>query len=433
MKIVQLTPGAGGMYCGGCLRDNALVKSWRQLGHDGLLVPLYLPLRLDEPQATSDTPIFFGGINVYLQQKAALFRKLPKWMDKAFDASSLLRLAAAWTGRTRPEDLGQITVSMLKGEEGHQAKELENLVDWLKSDAKPDVVSISNLMLVGLARRIKSALGIPVVCSFQCEHTFLDALMQPYCDVAWSTLRERARDADAFISPSRYYADWMGAKLEIPAERIHVVFNGVNMDGYTVAETPPSPPVLGYFARLGPEKGLATLVEAFRQLKKRPGLEALKLRAGGSLSSGDEPFVKELEDGLRKEGLGDDVEFVPNASRKRKQEFLRSLSVFSVPTTYGEAFGLYVLESLASGVPVVQPRHAAFPELIEATGGGVLCEPDDPKSLADVVEPLLKNPDHARALGKTGREAVVSRFNAERMGRDIAEVMKGLVTEPARP
>ena len=79
MNFVQLTPGAGAMYCGGCLRDNALVAALRQQGHQVLMVPLYLPLTLDEQDQSAGSPIFFGGINVYLAQKAPLFREAPGW------------------------------------------------------------------------------------------------------------------------------------------------------------------------------------------------------------------------------------------------------------------------------------------------------------------------------------------------------------------
>jgi glycosyltransferase involved in cell wall biosynthesis len=100
--------------------------------------------------------------------------------------------------------------------------------------------------------------------------------------------------------------------------------------------------------------------------------------------------------------------------------------VFSVPARYGEAFGLYLIEAMAAGVPVVQPRTAAFPEIIEATGGGVLCEPGNPKSLADAIEQLLLNPQRARALGKIGRNAVFEKFNAEAMAKENLRVLESL-------
>src|SRR5437763_268183 len=94
MRIVQLTAGTGSFYCGTCLRDNALVAELRRQGHDALLVPLYLPLALDEPPATPATPLFYGGVNVYLQQQSSLFRKTPRWVDRLLDAPGVLRAAA---------------------------------------------------------------------------------------------------------------------------------------------------------------------------------------------------------------------------------------------------------------------------------------------------------------------------------------------------
>jgi glycosyltransferase involved in cell wall biosynthesis len=116
------------------------------------------------------------------------------------------------------------------------------------------------------------------------------------------------------------------------------------------------------------------------------------------------------------------VEFHPNVDRAAKLAFLRSLSVFSVPARYGEAFGLYVLEAMAAGVPVVMPRVAAFPELIEATGGGVLCAADDPRALAEALEELLLDQPRVRALGEAGRCAVFARFSAEAMAQAMAQV-----------
>ena len=134
--------------------------------------------------------------------------------------------------------------------------------------------------------------------------------------------------------------------------------------------------------------------------------------------------ILELRARMQTDGVLDEVEFHPNLSRADKQKFLRSLSVFSVPATYGEAFGLYVIEALASGVPVVQPRHAAFPELITATGGGLLCEPEDAAALADSIETLLLNPAQARALGDSGQIAVRDHFSIETMARHVADLCR---------
>jgi glycosyltransferase involved in cell wall biosynthesis len=425
LRIVQITPGAGKMFCGACLRDNALVTALRKLGHAATMAPLYLPLTLDEKDQSAGLPIFFGGINVYLEQQSALFRHAPAWLHHALASPALLKWASGAAAKTRPMDLGPMTLSMLRGEEGNQARELKELIRWLRAE-KPDVVSLSNALLVGMARRIKAELSVPVLCSLQGEDWFLDALPSPHREQAWQTAAARAEDVDLFISPSRYFADLMQRRLLLAPEQVRVLPNGLNLEGYAAApeNSAGQPPVLGYFARLCKEKGLETLVNAFIILKKRDRVGNLKLRVGGSCGPSDQILVDELRARLQSYGLLADVEFRPNLSRADKLAFLRSLSVFSVPAVYGEAFGLYVIEALASGVPVVQPRHAAFPELIAATGGGLLCAPGDEQALADAIESLLLDPPRARSLGEAGQKAVREQFSIETMARQMAELCR---------
>ena len=427
MRIVQLTPGAGGMYCGCCLRDNALVHELRRQGHDVLLVPLYLPLKTDEPDRSEGTPVFFGGINVYLQQKTALFRKLPRALDRVLDAPALLNIAAGFAAKTNPHDLGALTVSMLKGEEGQQAKELDRLLAWLKTTLRPDVVVLSNALLAGLVRKLRAELDAAVVITLHGEDTFLDGLPEPHRTQAWDELARRAREADAFVAVSRYYADLMAARMKTPLERMHVVYNGIALENFATSDEAPRAPVLGYFARMCASKGLGTLVDAFCLLKQSGRVKDLKLRAGGTVTPADEEFLKEQRAKLQAQKLLEQVEFRPNLDLAGKQAFFKGLSVFSVPATYGESFGLYVLEALACGVPVAQPRHAAFPELLEATGGGVLCEPNDAKALAETLEGLLLDPAKAHALGQAGRAGVAREFTVERMAKNALNVYEAAV------
>jgi glycosyltransferase involved in cell wall biosynthesis len=421
MNIIQITPGAGGMYCGGCFRDNALVAELRRAGHHALMVPLYLPLTLDEPDQSAQTPIFFGGINVYLEQKLALFRHLPRWLLRPLESRTVLKWASGRAARTRAAEVGDLTLSMLRGEEGNQARELETLIDWLRSQEKPDLVCLSNVLLIGMARRLKEALRVPVACLLSGEDTFLDALPESVRATAWRTLAERCREVDLFLPPSAYFAELMARRLKLRLEQVRVLPDGINLNGFTVAALPPQPPVLGYFARMCPEKGLDTLVDAFVLLKQRAIGRELRLHIGGGCGPNDEPFVAEQKQKLAAAGLLEHARFFPNVDRTGKLEFFHSLTVFSAPALYGEAFGLYLLEALASGVPVVQPRHAAFPEIIEATGGGVLCKPGDAKSLADAVEQLLADPARARELGRRGREAVEQRFSIARMSENMVK------------
>jgi glycosyltransferase involved in cell wall biosynthesis len=462
MRIVQITPGAGKMYCGACLRDNALVAELRRLGHSATMTPLYLPLTLDEPDQSAGAPLFYGGISVYLEQHSALLRHAPQWLHRWLAVPALLKLAAGPATSTRPENLGAITLSMLRGEAGNQARELDQLIDWLRGE-KPAVICLSNALLLGLARRLRSELRVPVICTLQGEDWFLDALPIGPREMAWRTMAERAAEVDLFIAPSRYFADLMCKRLQLPPARVRVVFNGINLQGFSVdppsairdpscprprerervakpgegaqaralnsqspIRNPQSPiphppfPTLGYFARMSREKGLEKLVDAFLLLKKRDRVKNLKLRVGGSCGPADQVVVTELRKRLEDAGVAGDVDFVPNPSRAAKLDFLRTLSVFSVPAAYGEAFGLYLIESLAAGVPVVQPAHAAFPEILQATGGGLLCDAHDLTALADALESLLLDPARARALGECGRQAVAEQFSAAAMARQVA-------------
>lgn len=435
VDILQLTPGAGAMYCGNCLRDNALVAALRGFGHHVLMVPLYLPLTLDEADQSAGTPIFFSGINVYLDQKSRWFRAAPAWLHRLLASSALLKWAGRRAGNARPEELGPLTLSMLRGEAGNQARELDDLLAWLRGQPRPDVVFLSNALLLGMAHRLKTELQRPLVCMLQGEDYFLDSLPEPERTSCWKVLAERACDPDLFIAPSRYFAELMQARLHLAPERLKVVYNGIQLADYAGSPQPgdqppparePAIPVLGYLARMCREKGLDVLVDAFIALRQRGRAPNLKLCVVGSLGPADEPFVKRLQQRLQAAGLSADAQFHPNVDRAAKLALLDSFSVFSVPARYGEGFGLYVIEALAAGRPVVQPRSGAFPELVELTGGGILCEPDSPAALAEAIEGLLLEPVRAEALGAAGRRAVFEKLNAEAMARNVVEAIRSV-------
>lgn len=439
MNIIQITPGTGGSYCGNCIRDNSLVMEWRRMGHQAMMLPLYLPISLDDERTPGMAPVFFSGINVYLEQQGALLRAMPAWLHRFLAQPWLLRLVGPLAAKTRPDQVGPLTVSMLQGEHGNQSRELEELVGWLKTQPRPDVICLSNLLLMGLARRLRQGVGAPVVCLLAGEDTFLDALPAPQRSEAWRILAEGAHDADLFLAPSRYFADRMIDRLRLPAERVRVVPLGINLDGFDAAPSrAPRPhrqaPAIGFFARMSREKGLDTLVEAFILLKQRRSIPELRLKIGGSCGPTDRAFVNGLRRRLGSAGFLGEVDFYANLDRDAKIAFLKSLTVFSVPALYGEAFGLYVIEALAAGVPVVQPRIAAFPEIVETSGGGELCEPGEPASLADALEKLLLDPARRASLAESGRKAVAEIYSSRRMAAETLQALSHVVEgAPAQP
>jgi len=421
LKIVQITPGAGGMYCGNCFRDNALVTEFRREGHDALMIPLYLPLTLDEANQSEGTPIFFGGLNVYLSQKFKLFRKVPNWLRNLLNAEFIMRSVGRMAGKTRGEEVGELTLSMIRGEEGNQVRELEQLVAWLKEHHRPDVVCLSNALLIGMARRLREALGVPVVCLLEGEDAFLDSLPSPEREESWEEIRRRVANVSLFIAPSRYYADVMAQRAAIPRDRLAQIYNGINLDGFRVSDLPKSPPVLGFFTRMCPEKGLDTLVDAFIRLRQTDRVPGLKLEVGGGCQPMDEPFVAEQKEKLRAAGLMGDVTFQPNIDRETKLRFFRELTVLSVPALYGEAFGLYLVEAMASGVPVVVPDDASFPEIVKETGAGVICGKGSSEALAKAIGDLLVDRERLAKCAEAGRTAVAETFNIQKMAAAYLE------------
>lgn len=423
MRIIQITPGSGGgFYCENCMRDEAAVRTLRAAGHDALMVPLYLPPTGTTPGHDGVAPIFYGGINVYLQQKLRLFRRTPRWLDRIFDATGLLKLAGRLAGMTSPEDLGETTVSMLRGEDGRQKKELDRLVAWLAENHRPHVVVISNVLLIGLVRRIRRALGAPVVCLLQDEDEFLDELPEPHRGRAWRIVAQRAAEVDRFIAVSEYFRGVMRSRLGAAGERIDVVHVGIVPEDYAPRDCPPDPPVIGFLSRACRPKGLDILVEALAEVRSDDRLKATRLRVAGGSTAADEDHLRAVRRRLREIGVAEDVEFLPDLDADRRREFLRSLSVLSVPARHGEASARYVLEALASGVPVVEPKIGVFPELLAATGGGLLCEPENPSSLAACLRELLLDPERLGDLGRAGREKVLARFSVQRMVEDMTRI-----------
>ena len=406
MRVACIAAGAGGMYCGSCIHDNTLAAALMRLGVDATLVPAYTPLRTDEESVGLER-VFFGGINVYLEQKSALARRLPSWATRPLDRPRLLRWVAGRFGAaTEARDLGALTLSVLRGEEGFQRRRLEELVRWLERDLRPELVQLPNSMFAGLAEPLKRRLGGPVLCAVQGEEIFLDRLVEPYRSQAREELRKRAADVDGFLSPSAVYADYMAGYLGVARDRFHVVPLGLRLEGHgpPPEEREPGPFRIGFLARICPEKGLHVAAGALRLLAERLGPEAVRLEAAGWLGPADRAYFEEVRKGLEADGLA--FEYRGSVDRAAKIEFLRSLHALTVPAPYHEPKGLYVLEALANGVPVVQPRHGAFPELVEGTGGGVLVDAAEPEAVAAGLRTLFEDEDLRLRLGRRGRAAV---------------------------
>ena len=423
MKIVYIAPGAGwSFYCQNCFRDNALLKSLIALGHDVIRVPMYLPSNLDSGSKITGTPVFYGAINVYLKEKLPFYRHAPVWLERFFDSQVLLNFAAKKAGSTRATGLEDMTLSMLHGEMGRQASELDHLVQYLKNEIAPDVVHISNALLLGLAHKLKNDLGARVVCSLQDENEWVDLMEEPYQEQVWNLMAKKAEDVDLFVTASRFYSEKSQMQLKIPEDKIKVVYGGICLDGYLKSPLPFDPPVLGYLCRMSEYFGLEILVDAFIKLKKDNRFQDLRLHLTGGYSSDDKSFVNAQMKKISQNGFDGDVQIFKDFEKESRVQFLKSLTLLSVPVPSGEAFGAYQVEALAAGVPVVQPNVGCYPEFIEATNGGVLYEPNTSEHLADAIASLLADPERVRKLGTVGHGVVMERFSMDTMAKNIARI-----------
>jgi len=430
MKIAQLTPGSGdNFYCENCVRDLGLVKAMAALGHEVVMVPLYLPISVGGETPDRATPVFFGGINVYLQQKLDFFQRTPRWLDRVLDSPKLLGWVGRKAGMTDARTLGETTISMLRGSDGRQIKELNRLAAWLaEPENRPDVIILSNALLAGAAEVLKQRVGSKIVCLLQDEDGFLDGLGEPHSSEAWRLVAGQAGNIDAFISVSRYFADAMRRRLSIDAGKMHVAHTGISLDGYDDLRLEPEVPTVGYLSRMSAAHGLDTLVEAFIRIKRDQTLAETRLKIAGGQTTADAKFIAGIRKRLTSSGMAGDVEFVSAYGPQERLAFLRELSVLSVPEKKAVACGLYVQEALAAGVPAVQPAGGVFDEMSSLTGGAcMLYQPNDAATLAGMLSSLLKDSDRLRELGQTGKAAALENFDirvsAERITRILQQVM----------
>ena len=427
MRIVSITAGAGGMYCGSCIRDNTLARAIGQLGHEAIMVPLYTPPRTDEPSAARGRRISFGGVSVFLEQKLGFFRGTPWLVDRLWDSRWLLGLVSKLGMPTQPEELGELTVSMLEGRHGRQRKEFDKLLHWLRREPRPDVVDISYSLLISLAPELRKALGCPICCTLQGEDVFLDHLVEPYRSRALALVREHARAVDRFIAVSDYYAGHMAEYLGIPGAKIDVVPLGITADNYRPPESGDGgdrPFTIGYLGRIAPEKGMHLLADAYHHLRASGRLEGSRLELAGWVGPEHRAYLDRILATARERGLDDDVSYRGVLELDDKVAFLRGLDVFAVPATYDDPKGLSLIESMACGTPVIAARRGTCAELIERTGGGVLIPPDDFEALVAALQRLHDDGNARRGLAARAAAATREHYAAEVMAHRALDVYR---------
>ena len=432
-RIVYLTAGAAGMYCGSCMRDNALAAELIRRGIDVTLLPLYTPIRTDEEDVSVER-VFFGGINVFLQQKIPLFRHLPRFVDRWLDHPWIIKRLASRSVKVDAKELGELTLSMVRGESGFQRKEVGKLVDWLREHSQPDLVVLTNLLIGGCVDAIKRELGVPVLVTLQGDDLFLDELTEAHRGPVIEEMRRIASAVDGFIVFSEFYAEKMAELLAVPKEKFHRTALGIDLSDF--ANPDPGGDgdddprggsrrrnrVIGYFARISPEKGFDALVSAFLEIRKRDGCEDVRLKAGGWLAEKDKEFYRAQLERIEKAGLANSFEYIGSPERDEKLAFFHDVDIFSIPAPYAEPKGMSVLEAMACGLPVVQPDHGAYSELLRESGGGLGFPAGDGTALKEQVWTLLESEEQRSELGERGRKWVHENCGLDAMAESSASL-----------
>jgi len=220
----------------------------------------------------------------------------------------------------------------------------------------------------------------------------------------YAMLGSALRRADLWCPTSQYSAAETGRVHGLDATRMRIVYNGVSDEFLGAAprsESRESGPVRAvFFGRLARDKGVYTILEALRAAETPP--DELLLIGRGDEASGLKARAKEL-------GLERRVRFVPWVEASELARLVGQAH-FAVLPSFHESFGNSVAEGMALGLPVISTRAGSIPEIIEDGRTGVLVDAGYATALAAAMSRLVRDPEHAAALGRAARASVLDRF-----------------------
>ena len=430
MKIVYLITGSGGsFYCGNCYRDMLYVRAIRKVpGIKASAIPLYLPPdKTTGSESGFDKNVFFGAISMFLREKVPFLRNMPAFFDKLLDCKLFLRFAAKQAGTTSTEGYEELTISMIEGDNAFRKQEVDRLVRYLMKDGKPDIIHLSNALILGIARQLKQRMDVKVVCSLLNEDDWIDDMDEPFRSRAWKMIAKEAGHVDIFVTPSNYYRELFKSKTGHSGGNVKVVPLGFDPEKDDISRPDREPASIGFFSRINRYKGIDKLVDAFILMKQRDEIPGLSLKICGGYTGIDKDFISEQIRKIREHKLEKSIKIYPEFEGDKKLEFFNDVDVISVPVRKYDGYGLYLLEANASGIPVVQPATGAFPEIVGKTGGGIVYSPDTVEALADNLTILMKNKELIASLGKKGNEMVRKEFSLDKMSAGLAEVYNNVM------
>ena len=341
MHVAIITAGGAGMFCGSCMHDNTWARALMGAGAEVSLIPTYTPIRVDE-RDVSDSHVFMGGINLYMEHRSRLWRRLPRMLTRPLDHPAVLRLLSRLSISNDAVALGDLALDMLAGESGPLVREVDELADHIVRRVKPDVVIFSNALLVGALRRLKERFAGPVYCTLQGDDVFTEDLPESHKQRVLDAVSDRAQQFDGFLTHTKFYRDHMSAYLRLPKDRFHVIplsIDSTGHDGEPKRRDHSQPFTIGYFARVSPDKGLHHLAAAALLLQaRRPG--EFRIKVGGYLGPQHRRYFRTVRKTARP--LGPAFQYIGSpATLAEKVAFYKTLDVLSVPTEFLEPKGLH--------------------------------------------------------------------------------------------
>lgn len=390
-------------------------------------VPLYLPPDRQNVRDGFEKEVFFGAISMFLREKVAFLKNMPAFMDKIVDSVPLLKLAARQAGATRTEGYENLTLSMIEGDNAFRKHEVDRLVKYLVADGKPDVIHLSNALILGLARQIKQRMNVKIVCSLLNEDDWIDEMAEPYQGNAWKLIAKEAIHVDSFITPSSYSKELFRRKTGLDGRNVYIVPLGFEPERNEYDKAVPANPALGYFCRVNAHNGFDKLVDAFIEIKEKDLVPGLTLHVCGGFTGDDKPFVADQIKKIKSHGFKKSVRIYPEFLGDKKLEFFANVDVISVPVRKYDGYGLYILEANGAGIPVVQPATGAFPEIVEMTGGGLIYSPDNNEELVSSLVRLLNNRALQKELGDKGRLNVRAKLSLDKMSVALSDIYNRLI------
>lgn len=422
MKILFIVPGSGdSFYCGNCFRDNLQATALRKAGHEVIIMPLYLPLRHRTFQA--DTPLFFPATTFYAAQKLFPGRHMPNWLKRLTASEGLLNMASSLSGSTSAEGMEQMTLAMITGEDTAFQDMVKQLIDWVKERERPDVIHLSSSLLIAIAKEIKQAVDLPIVCSLQDEEVWLDGLKANYAAEAWQGIVANSRYVDALLTTSHFYQSLITERLP-QLKAVKVIYPGVERAKYR-CDSYPEQPTIGFFYRMNEANGLDILVDAFVLLKQQGTIPGLRLRIGGGFTATDKPFLKQMRQRLAP--YATDVVIEESYKMEEHARFYQQISLLSVPLRFEEGVGLYLCEAFAAGRPVVEPATGSFPEIVGEAG--VLYSPNEPTELAAALAQLLTDPQRMAQCRTEALHLSESRYSEVALAQQLEQLYLSLTNK----